>query len=314
MDKLCERTVVGVVFLYLVLLLICIYQCYLTVEYRTELKPYKYASSVLIQDSVSTIHIRKVTDASVSERLDSISLCHAIRMDSLSNALSKMEHDFINHQENTLNDFRQETNNIINKLNGWFSFWIAILAILGGLLPLIIQYVQYKRTEFNLHESMKNYQNSLSITKNNVKIQIQKCNDKLEELNYQGLQMEICSIISCIMTIRNVRMINGTLHSVQYYNRLLYRLYGKFVALYGIVRKNDFNEEGLEQLELTLIQIQAVYIHISLNLENRTNSRRMQVVIDEIQNVVCSIINGKMSKEEIIRDIIRLKDNLLVTI
>lgn len=38
-----------------------------------------------------------------------------------------------------LNDLRQETNNVIEKQNGWFSFWLGILALVGALLPVIIQ-------------------------------------------------------------------------------------------------------------------------------------------------------------------------------
>lgn len=43
------------------------------------------------------------------------------------------------HYENALNDLRQESNNIINKWNGWFSFWIALLALLAGVIPLLVQ-------------------------------------------------------------------------------------------------------------------------------------------------------------------------------
>lgn len=40
-----------------------------------------------------------------------------------------------------LDDIRQETNNIINKVNGWLGFWIAVLALVGGIIPIIIQFV-----------------------------------------------------------------------------------------------------------------------------------------------------------------------------
>lgn len=50
-------------------------------------------------------------------------------------------------QENALADIRQESNNIINKFNGWLGFWIAVLAIFGGVIPLVIQYVLKHKTE-----------------------------------------------------------------------------------------------------------------------------------------------------------------------
>lgn len=49
--------------------------------------------------------------------------------------------------ENTLSDLRQETNNIINKVNGWLGFWIAILAIFCGIMPIVIQYVLQRKAK-----------------------------------------------------------------------------------------------------------------------------------------------------------------------
>lgn len=48
-------------------------------------------------------------------------------------------------RQNTLtDDIRQETNNYINKANGWISFWIGIIALLGVILPLMLQYKLYR--------------------------------------------------------------------------------------------------------------------------------------------------------------------------
>lgn len=73
--------------------------------------------------------------------------------DSLSvppNGLTALEKRLIrleSQQENALADIRQESNNIINKFNGWLGFWIAILAIFGGVIPLVIQYVLKQKAE-----------------------------------------------------------------------------------------------------------------------------------------------------------------------
>ena len=39
----------------------------------------------------------------------------------------------------SLADLRQESNNIINKVNGWLAFWIAIITIFCGGVPFVIQ-------------------------------------------------------------------------------------------------------------------------------------------------------------------------------
>ena len=43
-----------------------------------------------------------------------------------------------NKLENSCNDVREETNNIINKFNGSINFWLVILGVLCGLAPIIM--------------------------------------------------------------------------------------------------------------------------------------------------------------------------------
>ncbi len=42
--------------------------------------------------------------------------------------------------DNLVNDFRQEMNNNINKVNTWLAFAIGIISILGVFVPLVLQY------------------------------------------------------------------------------------------------------------------------------------------------------------------------------
>lgn len=58
-----------------------------------------------------------------------------MRIDSL-----KIEQANIQKQlDNSLSDIRQETNNIINKTNGWIGFWVAMAALLGVGIPIFSQ-------------------------------------------------------------------------------------------------------------------------------------------------------------------------------
>lgn len=40
--------------------------------------------------------------------------------------------------EKDIDDIRQETNNVINKYNGLLSLWIAIITVIGGIVPWIV--------------------------------------------------------------------------------------------------------------------------------------------------------------------------------
>lgn len=57
-----------------------------------------------------------------------------------------------NNQENVLADLRQESNNIINKFNGWLGFWTAILAIFGGIIPIVLQYILREKSKKEVEE------------------------------------------------------------------------------------------------------------------------------------------------------------------
>lgn len=61
-------------------------------------------------------------------------------------------------QENVLADLRQESNNIINKFNGWLGFWTAILAIFGGIIPIVLQYILREKSKKEMQEMFESLQ------------------------------------------------------------------------------------------------------------------------------------------------------------
>lgn len=49
-------------------------------------------------------------------------------------------------QNQLVDDIRQETNNIINKMNGWLGFWMGVMAILGVFVPIALQFKLYRES------------------------------------------------------------------------------------------------------------------------------------------------------------------------
>lgn len=49
-------------------------------------------------------------------------------------------------QNQLIDDIRQETNNIINKMNGWLGFWMGVMAILGVFVPIALQFKLYRES------------------------------------------------------------------------------------------------------------------------------------------------------------------------
>ena len=66
------------------------------------------------------------------------------------------------HQEQLTDDIRQETNNIINKMNGWLGFWMGVMAILGVFVPIALQFKLYRENRDNDARLRQEYQKELN--------------------------------------------------------------------------------------------------------------------------------------------------------
>lgn len=77
------------------------------------------------------------------------------QMDSLMKAINAWnafsEKEFLHGLDN----LRQETNNVIDKQNGWLSFWLGIFALVGALIPFIFQLRIQKNQEKIMDSKMK---------------------------------------------------------------------------------------------------------------------------------------------------------------
>lgn len=115
---------------------------------------------VVIKENTSVDSVWNVVDLRLADQIDSL------RQEV---ALLQRQH------EHALDDLRQETNNIINKLNGWLGFWIAVAAILAVILPIVCQYFIVSRFE-------KEYEKDLDESKAHLAGMIEKYKDEIEHL------------------------------------------------------------------------------------------------------------------------------------
>lgn len=78
--------------------------------------------------------------------------------------------------DNMLADIRQEGNNLINKSNGWLAFWITILAMFCGVVPMVIQYILTRKSKKEIEDlieetQMKATNCQLQMTVSNISIE-----------------------------------------------------------------------------------------------------------------------------------------------
>lgn len=135
-----------------ILLYACIHMVYSCETFKLS-KNYALSDAKSYIDAPSSINDVYTVSKPIKNR-DTLKLVDA---DSLHNTIreikahiSSIEH---NH-ENLINDTRQEVNNVIDKINGWLAFWIAILSVLCAIIPIILQYKLYKEGSEKIRDEL----------------------------------------------------------------------------------------------------------------------------------------------------------------
>lgn len=64
-------------------------------------------------------------------------------------------------QDQLTDEIRQETNNMINKMNGWLGFWMGVMAILGVFVPIALQLKLYRENRDNDAKLRQEYKDEL---------------------------------------------------------------------------------------------------------------------------------------------------------
>lgn len=72
--------------------------------------------------------------------LRDVHLCDSVVTEKILQTICDNHKYLIYRHNELLSDVRQETNNNLNKLNSWFSFWIGMLAVFGVLAPIVAEY------------------------------------------------------------------------------------------------------------------------------------------------------------------------------
>lgn len=109
----------------------------------------------------------------------------AQRIDSISLALTTLQHAVSDIEEQTSirqDDIRQETNNIINKFNGYISWWLFLLGIICGFAPLMLAYLNHKNDSEYIKLLNSSYDNTLARLKEK-EVDWDKKLDELKELD-----------------------------------------------------------------------------------------------------------------------------------
>lgn len=194
-------------------------------------------------------------------------------LDSIKYKIENLVNRHIVFEDKYLSDLRQESNNNINKYNGWLSLWIALLTVLMGVVPfyftLKVEKVrkeefeeEQKRVDNLITDKFSAYSENLAKTKEEYEKKLaEKVSDakrQMDELNKEGK--------SGLTDIRN-KCTNDLQFVKSSVEARISRVQGDFKKTTDETIKNliDFEDEYRKRMLEFKIQCTADCIHAAYN-------------------------------------------------
>lgn len=185
---------------------------------------------------------------------------------------------------NGLDDLRQETNNVLDKQNGWFSFWLAILALVGALLPFIIQ-LKVQHDEKQRVEELYENLNKLKGEQEKIK-----------------LYAEISKLSFTLINCQNNKWSRNNINRNSFWNDMLVSLCkqtNKFVD--SVLACNNLHDEYIFYLKMVLVQLHAVYsVYIPIYSQSYKSLQLLNLT-REIANILGRLTNNSYTSIQALR-------------
>lgn len=219
--------------------------------------------------------------------------------------------------EKSIDDARQETNNIINKVNGWISFWIAMLAFVGGLIPALIAVKNAEEGEKKLGQYKEDLQ---LLFDKQVKLIKEECFKdvsawKVEEKELRQLQRKltleneknkIISVANTLITSVTPSIIKCHANRKELVRIFLIELHKNYSSFIRSLQNNsstdsiiDYTDEAIMVLihvEVGLIKARTVYTDCSIN-------REFDMLLRQIRNTIERITTNRLSADELMKEL-----------
>lgn len=106
----------------------------------------------------------------------------------------------LDRQDVLVDDVRQETNNLINKMNGWLGFWIGIVALVGVFVPVALQFKLYRESKETEKELSGKILNSTKSCKADLEAQAREIIGRIREITFATLVRNFQNVFECPAT------------------------------------------------------------------------------------------------------------------
>lgn len=217
-----------------------------------------------------------------------------------------------------INDVRQETNNIINKINGWLSFWLAIMALVGGVIPMLISWKQEKDNTAQFEFLKQQQDKNIKILKTEIDLEVSKLQSVKEEqektldeyrcdfqtlhngLRLHETQMNITNIVNSFIAAKDNHLLQEKLDRDLLRSSLLNELSREFDNIINQIFPNNYYTNANKLvLKTVLIQFHALFICMRPTLVKLYKTKQLEGILNVLKEAIEIVTEDRSSALEI---------------
>lgn len=239
--------------------------------------------------------------------------------------LKKTQKTLIARQDKMADDLRQETNNMINKVNGWLSFWMSVMAVLGVFVPIALQFKLYRETrdsDQTLREQHKEdrlrIEEFIRQSQADIKGEYLQLGAKLQH-EYNNYRNKIARQIQSARFFVNVRNFQNladcsSISMNEARNTLLRRNWDEVVT-YARTFISDYinhseHQEDHDAYNLSVLLIEIAEVLTTLRRLYPHRSRRLLFLMEESYRIITEINAVQLDRKGISNSLIAYSESL----
>lgn len=277
-------------------------------------------TDTIFKTQITQTHI--IGNAHPDKQLDSLKSKYLISYKDFE-LIKNAQKGLIVRQDKLADDLRQESNNLINKTNGWLGFWIGIMSILGVFVPIALQFKLYRdardkeeKTNQAIKTILTNNKSEFEQQKSNIEKKIgeiedykKKATDYLSKEISQLNRIQSTALAKSFQSIAECPEINtnnnrDTLLAENW--REMIEVFSKFICDYRLDKPIFANSYSISVILLQIIS--------SLAIIRTLNPRRSRSV-KRLKDMACLLIKSLnetgANKQEILHSLQNFYHSLL---
>lgn len=195
--------------------------------------------------------------------------------------------------DNYLSDLRQESNNNINKYNGWLSFWIALLTIVLGVIPFMMSYkvnsYHKEYLDFLIRKTARELKDQVETDLQDDKKAIKKLKEEIDLTQGVIKKLGLQTMAEDINIAKNNKLLTDTRERSQLWATLLLS-FGLKLEDYTRTIK-DLVKDGVTEEQVTQMREVLIHAHYVLGLwfsqaNSKLQSKQAVKMLDTLKEMI----------------------------